>query len=110
MPATTRQDGTETDVEAALEMLSDEYACRLLAALEAGPMGATELAETCDMSRATAYRRLERLAAVGFVTVEMAYDADGHHRKQFRLALEELELEVGPDGLDGRVSLAEPAD
>jgi DNA-binding HxlR family transcriptional regulator len=110
MPATTHQDATATDIEAALEVLSDEYACRLLAALEAGPMGAADLAETCNMSRATAYRRLERLAAIGFVTVEMAYDSDGHHRKQFRLALQELELEVGPDGLDGRVSIAEPAD
>jgi predicted transcriptional regulator len=98
------------DVESALDVLSDDYACRILATLEEGPMGAADLAEACNMSRATAYRRLERLEDVGFVTAEMTYDADGHHRKQFHLALDELQLEVGPHGVDGSVSLAHPAD
>lgn len=98
------------DVESALDVLSDDYACRILATLDGGPMGAAALAEACDMSRATAYRRLERLAEVGFVAAEMSYDADGHHRKRFHLALEELQVEVGPQGVDGSVSLAQPAD
>lgn len=98
------------DVESALDVLSDDYACRILGALEDGPRGAADLAEVCDMSRATAYRRLERLEDLGFVTAEMTYDADGHHRKRFHLALDELHVEVGPHGVDGSVSLAEPAD
>lgn len=98
------------DVDSVLDVLSDDYACRILARLEDGPMGAADLAEACDMSRATAYRRLDRLEEVGFVTAEMTYDADGHHRKQFHLALDELQLEVGPHGVDGSVSLAESAD
>ncbi len=109
MAARTGHDTSGVDFDAALDVLSDEYACRLLAALEEGPRGARSLAESCDMSRATAYRRLERLESLGFVTTEMAYDADGHHRKRFRLTLEELHLEVGTDGVDGSVSLAQPA-
>lgn len=97
------------DVGTALEVLGDEYACRILATLDGGAMGAADLAQACDMSRATAYRRLERLEEVGFVVSEMAYDADGHHRKRFRLAFEELTLQVGGDGVDGSVSLAHPA-
>jgi len=98
------------DVESALDVLSDDYACRILATLDDGPMGAADLAEACDMSRATAYRRLERLEDVGFVGEEMSYDPDGHHRKRFHLALEELQVEVGTHGVDGSVSLAQPAD
>ena len=98
------------DVESALDVLSDDYACRILTTLDDGPMGAADLAEACGMSRATAYRRLERLGDVGFVATEMSYDADGHHRKRFHLALDELHLEVGPQGVDGSVSLARPAD
>ena len=109
MAASTGQEVSGVDFDAALDVLSDEYACRLLAALEEGPMGARNLAETCDMSRATAYRRLERLETLGFVTSEMAYDADGHHRKRYRLTLEELHLEIGAGGVGGSVSLADAA-
>ncbi len=110
MTATTRHEmGTDVDIDAVLEVLGDDYACRILGALEEGPMPAAELAETCGMSRATAYRRLERLETVGFVTADLAYDADGHHRKRFRLSLDELRLEVGENGVDGSVSFAEHA-
>lgn len=107
MKATTRHESrADPDIDAVLEVLGDEYACQILGALENGPRPAAELAEDCGMSRATAYRRLEELETVGFVTAEMAYDADGHHRKRFQLSLEELRLEVGENGVDGSVSLS----
>jgi DNA-binding IclR family transcriptional regulator len=98
--------GTER-IEDAIEILSDEYACRLLAALEEQPMPAVELARTCDMSRTTVYRRLDRLESLGFVTTQIAYDPDGHHRKRFHLALDEVRVEVGADGVSGRVAVAD---
>jgi len=113
MTGETRQgaNGDESGhgVETAVEVLSDEYTCRILAALDGGPMPAADLAEACDMSRATAYRRLDRLEEVGFVTSGLAYDADGHHRKRYRLTLEELHLEIGAGGVGGSVSLADAA-
>ncbi len=113
MTCTTRLETTGEEngdsFETAIELLSDEYACRILAALDSGPRPAAELAETCEMSRATVYRRLDRLEEVGFVTSRLAYDADGHHRKRYRLTLEELHLEIGAGGVGGSVSLADAA-
>jgi DNA-binding HxlR family transcriptional regulator len=96
-------------LEDAIEVLSDDYACRILAALDDGPMPAVDLAETCGMSRPTVYRRLNRLEEVGFVTSQLAYDPDGHHRKRFHLVLDELEVRVGEEGVSGRVAVADPA-
>jgi DNA-binding transcriptional ArsR family regulator len=96
-------------LEEAIELLSDEYACRILCALDDRPMPARELSDACGMSRPTVYRRLDRLEAAGLVTAQLAYDPDGHHRKRFHLALEELEVRIGSDGVSGRLAVAEPS-
>jgi IclR helix-turn-helix domain. len=104
-----REECLDGEFDTAVEVLSDDYVCRILAALDGGPMPAVELAETCDMSRATAYRRLEQLENLDFVTSTLSYDPDGHHRKQFRLALREFRLEIGDGGVAGTVSLTDRA-
>jgi DNA-binding PadR family transcriptional regulator len=53
-----------------------------------------ELAEMCDVSRATIYRRLNRLEAAGFITTELSYDSSGHHRKEFHLLRDRLTVTV----------------
>lgn len=97
--------GTSAEITDAVEVLSDEYACRILATLDDQPMPAATLATTCDMSRSTAYRRLEQLEAIGFVTSDLEVDLDGHHRKHFHLALDEVRIEVDAEGVAGNVSL-----
>jgi DNA-binding transcriptional ArsR family regulator len=102
-----REPGDDS-LEAAIDLLSDEYACRILGALDERPMPAAALADACGMSRPTVYRRLDRLEAVGLVTAQLTYDPDGHHRKRFHLALDELEVRIGADGVSGRLAVADP--
>jgi predicted transcriptional regulator len=90
--------------EGVVELLGDDYACRLVVALSEEPMPAVELAEECEMSRPTVYRRLNRLADHGLVSV----CSDGEHgsrRKQYCLKADELELDIGSQSIDiaGRI-------
>lgn len=86
-----------------LELLGDEYACEILRALGDGPLPAREIVAERDMSRPTVYRRLDRLTEAGIVEARLRPARDGHHRQVFRLAVDEIEFEVGTDGIDGRV-------
>jgi DNA-binding HxlR family transcriptional regulator len=89
--------------EELLALFGDEYACDLLRALEDGPRAASDLIEHCEMSRPTVYRRLDRLTDAGIVESRMAPARDGHHRQEFQLACDEVELRVREDGIDGTV-------
>jgi len=77
-----------------LDLLSDQYTARILEALSVEPRPARELATVCDMSRPTVYRRLDRLQEHGLVSTDDALDPDGHHRKVFATALEQVTIEL----------------
>lgn len=90
--------------EDVIEILGNDYACRILVTLETeGPMPAIDLADKCDMSRPTVYRRLNQLETLGFVSSRRQFEPDGNHRKQFRLVLDEIRFEVGEHGVDAGV-------
>lgn len=81
---------TVDDAPEELCLLHDTHARDILTALANGPRSGRTLADSCDISRPTAYRRLNRLEAAGFVTSELSPDPDGHHRKQFSLIRDRL--------------------
>jgi DNA-binding transcriptional ArsR family regulator len=113
MAATVSQNDpadTPERLEDVLDVLSDQYACRILVALDAGPMPAVELAEGCDMSRPTVYRRLDQLESVGFVSDTQRLEPDGTQRKYFRSVLDEVHFEIGTHGIDGQVSVVGEAE
>jgi predicted transcriptional regulator len=103
-------DASSTTPETLLELLGDEYTCRLLTTLDEGPLPAAELVDRCEMSRATVYRRLDALEDAGLVRSRLRYDPDGHHRRAFELALDAVELRVDEGGVGSRIRKAEPAD
>jgi len=100
-------DESEVAVTEILELLGDEYVCDILRALEGGSMAARDIADACGMSRATVYRRLDRLTDAGLVSARMRVCRDGHHRQRFELVLDELRIAVDEDGIDGRLLLAD---
>lgn len=97
-------DGTESeeptvDGEELLALLSDEHTRQVLRELSKEALAASQLAERLDSSRATVYRRLDRLESAGAVESSMSVHAQGHHRKRFRLVVERAILGFGPDGI-----------
>lgn len=93
-----------------LAMLEDGYARELLGLLEDGPRSARELVEASEASRATVYRRLDRLEAHGLVETDIEPHRDGHHRQLFRSAF--CRATVDLDGITPQVRLvlSAPAD
>lgn len=99
----------DPDLDEVIDLLGDDYVCDILRALEPGPKAARDLADQCGMSRPTVYRRLDRLTAAGLVEARMSLAQDGHHRHEFHLVFDELEVQIREDGIDGRVRVGAPA-
>lgn len=102
-PETTRTDSPPTrdvDSDTVLDLLSDEYARRVIDELSDRPASAPALLTSLSASRATIYRRLNDLEAAGLVETAVAVDPDGHHRKRYHLVVEELQVGVGTDGIE----------
>jgi predicted ArsR family transcriptional regulator len=81
------------------ELLTDDYARSILEALDGGPERARTLADACEGSRATVYRRLNRLVEAGLVAEETALDPDGHHCKRFRVVRNTVTVTVEDGGI-----------
>jgi|APHM01.1.fsa_nt_gi Predicted transcriptional regulators len=91
---------TSIDSEETLAMLGDDYAREILTTISSKPLPARELADRLELSRATVYRRLNRLESAGIVESTMTYRPDGHHRKQFRVDFDHLVLSIGTGDID----------
>lgn len=96
-PTTDEPDSDRTDE--VLALLEDDYSRSILEAVHAEPRSARDLVEVCDASRATVYRRLDRLDDVGLVDSWLSYDADGHHRTVFEATLDAVTVGLGADGI-----------
>lgn len=107
--AADRSTASRVAVDALVELLNDEYAPDILARIHEEPKGARTLAEECDASRPTVYRRLNRLREAGVVDEEMRYDEDGHHHKAFRLVADAAELRLAESGFEAELSTSEPS-
>jgi DNA-binding transcriptional ArsR family regulator len=92
-------DEPTVDVPEVLSLLSDEYARELLGVLSEESLSARELVDRLAMSRATVYRRLDRLESAGVLETSMFIDPDGHHRKCFHVVVERMQLLLGSEGL-----------
>lgn len=65
-------------------------------------MSAPTLAEVCDASRPTVYRRIERLKNLDLVDEQVSPDADGHHRRVYVARFQRLSVEL----IDGEYRLS----
>jgi hypothetical protein len=57
-------------------------------------MSAPELAEACDASKPTIYRRIERPKRFDLLAESMRTDDAGHHRRVYESRFEQLSLEL----------------
>ena len=98
-PASEQADSTEL-----LDLLSDEYVREMLACLGESPQPAAAIADELGASRATIYRRLDRLTDAGLVRSTVSIDPDGHHRQEFRVAAETATIRFGDEGVTAAVN------
>ncbi|MXR52291.1 MarR family transcriptional regulator [Halovenus sp. WSH3] len=96
-----------TDPEELLSLLGDEYARAILEAIAGSPQAGRDIVDATGFSKATVYRRLDRLEEAGLVASETVFDPDGHHRERFRATFEGATCRFGPDGIE---TVIHPAD
>lgn len=88
-----------------LDLFGDEYTRRVFEAVARQPRGGRAVASAADVSRATAYRRLNALRDAGLVDSQMAVDEDGHHRERFEAVAAAFSVSLEDGSMDATISL-----
>ena len=84
-------------IEEVLDTIGDEHARDVLAAISVEPKSAKELAEECDLSLPTVYRRLEMLDEYDLVTDRTLVAEDGNHYKVYESNFESTVISLEDD-------------
>jgi len=107
---TVRSNNTTNDLSNAdlttaelFDLFGDEYTRRVYEAVVEEPRCGRAVAEAADVSRATAYRRLNDLRDAGLVRTEQTIRTDGHHREQFEAVPTSISVSVSQNGLETAV-------
>jgi DNA-binding transcriptional ArsR family regulator len=93
----------ERSVEEVLDTIGDDYARQILASLSRESRPAKELAEVCDISLPTVYRRLELLEEQELVTGYTETDEDGNEFKLYECNFESTVISLDDDEYDVRI-------
>jgi DNA-binding transcriptional regulator GbsR (MarR family) len=83
-----------SETEVALDVLAGEHTRRILAAASQQPMSARELADECEASLPTVYRRIDELTAVDFLDSQMQPTDDGNHYRTFETNVERIRVVI----------------
>jgi predicted transcriptional regulator len=95
--------GDERSIEDVLDTIGDQHARTVLAAISREPRSAKELAESCDLSLPTIYRRLELLQDHNLVTEQTAVAEDGNHYKVYECNFDSTVIRLEDDEYDVRI-------
>jgi predicted transcriptional regulator len=90
-------------IEEILDTIGDEHARSVLAAISGEPHSAKELAEECDLSLPTVYRRLEILEEYDLVTDRTLVADDGNHYKVYESNFESTVISLEDDEYKVRI-------
>lgn len=95
----------EWDPQNVFDVFGSEHARQILVLASMRPMSAEELADHCDTSRPTIYRRLNALQEYDLVTEHLELDDDGHHYKTYETSLQRICFEVEDGGFNIDIQL-----
>ncbi|MDG5821720.1 winged helix-turn-helix domain-containing protein [Natronococcus sp. A-GB7] len=90
----------ECDVETIGGVLEDSVARSILVHAQSEPMSASVLAERCDVSTVTIYRRLETLQEHDLVVASTIPERDGNHYKVYKTNVHQLTVSLTEDGFE----------
>ena len=91
-----------------LDLLSDEYARDILAATSVKPMSAKQLADQCEMSQPTVYRRVEWLREHGLIEEQTRIETGGNDYGVFAATLSEFSLALADGDFETDIERTEP--
>lgn len=100
------EDDPATDLQTVLDALDDPDCRTILRTLDT-PMTAQELARECDVSRTTAYRKIDLLDEASLVDERTEIREDGHHATRYVRAFGGVYVDLAEDGYE--VSFEPPA-
>jgi len=84
-----------------LDALGDEYTRAALEAVLDRPRSGREVAAVTDMSRPTAFRRLNTLVDLGLLETDQRIDAEeGHHYKEYRPVSDSFVVTIDDGGIE----------
>ena len=87
----------ERSIEEILDTIGDRHARQVLAAISREPKSAKVLAEECDLSLPTVYRRIEMLGEYDLVTDRTLVADDGNHYKVYESNFESTVISLEGD-------------
>ena len=87
-----------------LDLFGDEYTRRVFEAVSERPRGGRAVANEADVSRPTAYRRLNDLRDAGLVTSEFQIEPDGHHHERFAATARHLSISLDDGDIEAVVN------
>jgi predicted transcriptional regulator len=90
-------------IEDVLDTIGDQHAREVLAAISREPKSAKALAEECDLSLPTVYRRIEMLDEYDLVTNETLIADDGNHYKVYKSNFESTVITLEDDEYKVRI-------
>jgi len=93
--------------DALLDLFGDEYTRSVFEAVAEEPRTGRAVAEAADVSRPTAYRRLNDLRDAGLVTAETVIGEEGHHRERFEAAADALSVSLSGGAITATVDRGE---
>jgi len=86
-----------------LDLLSDEYARDILAAVSEKPMSAKQLATQCDMSEPTVYRRISLLREHELVEEQTKIETGGNDYSVYAATLSGFSMRLEDGAFDATV-------
>ncbi|WP_396613565.1 ArsR/SmtB family transcription factor (plasmid) [Haloferax sp. S1W] len=87
-----------------LDILSDEYARDILAATSLEPMSAQQLADQCEMSKPTAYRRIEQLQSYGLLEEQTKVETSTNNYSVYVASLTGVDISLAEGQFEATVS------
>jgi predicted transcriptional regulator len=87
----------DRSIEEILDTIGDQHARQVLAAISREPLSAKELADECDLSLPTVYRRIEMLDEYNLITDRTLVADDGNHYKVYESNFESTVISLEDD-------------
>jgi predicted transcriptional regulator len=93
------------DPDDIFDVLASEDVRRILVATSVQPMSVKELADVCDRSLATIYRRIQAMEDYDLLSEELTRDPDGTQYNEYRSELNEITISVDKGQLNVNIDI-----